>query len=126
MICCKTIIGWGAPNKQGTKATHGEALGVDEVAASRKQLQWTSEAFVIPQPMLDAWNHKSQGAASEEQWRELFARYRVGDTVTLHAFRRDELMQFSVTLQGERVPNVVLAPANGARRAAALQRPSAS
>jgi predicted metalloprotease with PDZ domain len=56
----------------------------------------------------------------------LFARYRVGDTVTLHAFRRDELMEFSVTLQGDRVPNVVLAPATGTRRAAALPRPSAS
>jgi predicted metalloprotease with PDZ domain len=57
---------------------------------------------------------------------QLFSRYRVGDTVTVHAFRRDELMQFNVTLQGDRVPNVVLAPANGTRRTAALPRPSAS
>ncbi len=76
IICCKTIIGWGAPNKQGTKATHGEALGVDEVAAVRKQLQWTSEPFVIPQPMLDAWDHRKRGAAVEGEWRELFSRYR--------------------------------------------------
>jgi transketolase len=76
IICCKTIIGWGAPNKQGTKATHGEALGVEEVAAVRKQLQWTSEPFVIPQPMLDAWDHRKAGAAAEGQWRELFSAYR--------------------------------------------------
>jgi transketolase len=76
IICCKTIIGWGAPNKQGTKATHGEALGADEVAASRKQLQWTSEPFVIPQPMLDAWDHRKRGAAAEAQWREQFSAYR--------------------------------------------------
>jgi transketolase len=76
IICCKTIIGWGAPNKQGTKATHGEALGADEVAAARKQLQWTSEPFVIPQPMLDAWDHRKRGAATEAQWRELFSAYR--------------------------------------------------
>jgi transketolase len=76
IICCKTIIGWGAPNKQGTKATHGEALGADEVAAVRKQLQWTSEPFVIPQPMLDAWDHRKRGAAAEGEWRDLFSRYR--------------------------------------------------
>jgi transketolase len=76
MICCKTIIGWGAPNKQGTHKVHGEALGAEEVAFSRKQLQWTSEPFVIPQPMLDAWDHKRQGAAAEEKWRELFSKYR--------------------------------------------------
>src|SRR5262249_15655720 len=45
LICCKTTIGWGAPNKQGTKATHGEALGVDEVAAARKTLGWNSPPF---------------------------------------------------------------------------------
>src|SRR5215213_8206612 len=76
LICCKTIIGWGAPNKQGTKATHGEALGAEEVAAARKQLVWTSEAFVIPQPILAEWNRREQGAKLEAQWRELFEGYR--------------------------------------------------
>jgi transketolase len=51
LICCKTVIGWGAPNKQGTKNVHGEALGAEEVAAARKQLGWTSEPFVIPDPI---------------------------------------------------------------------------
>jgi predicted metalloprotease with PDZ domain len=57
---------------------------------------------------------------------QLFARYRVGDTVTVHAFRRDELMVFEVTLQGDRVPSVQLAPMLGTRKTAALVRPSAS
>src|SRR6202030_3083140 len=48
LICCKTIIGWGAPNKQGTAATHGEALGADEVVAARKTLHWRYEPFVVP------------------------------------------------------------------------------
>src|SRR3954471_15102676 len=48
LIACRTIIGWGAPNKQGTSATHGAALGADEVAAARKQLAWTAEPFLIP------------------------------------------------------------------------------
>jgi predicted metalloprotease with PDZ domain len=57
---------------------------------------------------------------------QLFSRYRVGDTVTVHAFRRDELMAFDVTLQGDRVPNITLAPVLGTRRVVTLARPSAS
>jgi predicted metalloprotease with PDZ domain len=57
---------------------------------------------------------------------QLFARYRVGDTVTVHAFRRDELLSFEVTLQGCRLPGITLAVAPGTRRSAALQRPSAT
>ena len=52
LIACRTIIGWGAPNKQGTSATHGAALGAEEVAAARKQLVWDSEPFDIPEPIL--------------------------------------------------------------------------
>lgn len=55
LIACRTIIGYGAPNKQGTSATHGAALGEEEVAAARKQLGWTSEPFDIPSAILDAW-----------------------------------------------------------------------
>ncbi|HEX9948164.1 MAG TPA: transketolase [Allosphingosinicella sp.] len=55
LVACRTIIGWGAPNKQGTSATHGAALGADEVAAARKQLVWDSEPFDIPEPILTAW-----------------------------------------------------------------------
>ena len=75
LICCKTTIGWGAPNKQGTKNVHGEALGADEVAAARKQLGWTAEPFVIPEEILKAWNRKEQGAQYEASWRDLFTRY---------------------------------------------------
>src|SRR5450755_2017867 len=76
LICCKTIIGWGAPNRQGTKAAHGEALGVDEVALARKTLNWPYEPFVIPEALLKEWNHGAPGAAAESAWNELFARYR--------------------------------------------------
>ncbi|HEU4626055.1 MAG TPA: transketolase [Steroidobacteraceae bacterium] len=75
LICCKTIIGWGAPNKQGTAKTHGEALGADEVAAARKQLGWSYEPFVVPEDILKAWNGKEQGAKYEASWREVFTRY---------------------------------------------------
>jgi transketolase len=75
LICCKTIIGFGAPHKQGTKEAHGEALGPDEVAAARKTLGWSYPPFVIPDEIKAAWDHRQQGAALEAQWRELFARY---------------------------------------------------
>ncbi|HEV2270248.1 MAG TPA: transketolase [Steroidobacteraceae bacterium] len=76
MICCRTIIGWGAPHKQGTQETHGEALGADEVAATREAIGWPYEPFVIPAELRAAWDHRSRGALAESAWRELFARYR--------------------------------------------------
>ena len=75
LICCKTIIGFGAPNKQGTEATHGAALGLEEVAAARKQLGWTSEPFVIPDDIRQAWDAKSRGATAEAQWQTRFKAY---------------------------------------------------
>jgi transketolase len=76
LIMCKTIIGYGAPNKQGTKSAHGEALGPDEVAKARKQLNWPYEPFVIPDEMKADWDHTKKGADAEAAWNELFARYK--------------------------------------------------
>jgi transketolase len=76
LICCKTIIGYGAPNKQGTEATHGAALGADEVAAARRQLDWPSEPFVIPEDIRRDWDARERGAAQEAEWRKRFAAYR--------------------------------------------------
>jgi transketolase len=88
LICCKTIIGWGAPNKQGTAATHGEALGADEVAATRKALGWPYEPFVVPDELRAAWDHRRQGAAAEAAWRELFGRYRTAHPELAREFDR--------------------------------------
>ena len=76
LICCRTVIGWGAPHKQGTHEVHGEALGVDEIAATRQAIGWPYEPFVIPDELRAAWDHRGRGAAAESAWRELFARYR--------------------------------------------------
>lgn len=68
LIACKTIIGYGSPNKQGTSATHGAALGEDEVALTREALGWSAEPFVIPENVLDAWRKagaRSKGAHGE-------------------------------------------------------------
>jgi transketolase len=75
LLCCKTIIGFGAPHKQGTKEAHGEALGPEEVAAARKTLGWPYPPFVIPEEIKAAWDHRQQGAAAEAEWSALFARY---------------------------------------------------
>jgi transketolase len=74
LIGCRTIIGWGAPNKQGTSATHGAALGDDEVAAARKQLVWDSEPFDIPDEILAAWREAGRRSAGERRaWGERLA-----------------------------------------------------
>ena len=75
LICCKTIIGFGAPDKQGTKEAHGEALGVEEVAAARKQLGWSYPPFVVPDGMRAEWDHRQEGAAVEAKWQEVMDRY---------------------------------------------------
>ncbi len=76
LICCKTTIGWGSPNRAGTHKAHGEALGVDEVALARKQLGWTAEPFVIPEPILKDWDCREKGKAAEAKWETLFGAYK--------------------------------------------------
>jgi transketolase len=75
MICCKTIIGFGAPNKQGTASAHGAPLGDDEVAAARKELGWDSAPFDIPAAIAAAWDSRDQGAEAESGWNKAFAAY---------------------------------------------------
>jgi transketolase len=75
LICCKTIIGFGAPHKEGTAEAHGEALGPDEVAAARKALNWNYPPFVVPDEIRAQWDNRQRGAQQEAQWRSLFARY---------------------------------------------------
>ena len=69
LICCKTIIGFGAPNKQGTEATHGAALGADEVAAARKTLGWEYPPFEIPDDITRAWDARERRRAARDEWQ---------------------------------------------------------
>jgi transketolase len=75
LICCKTIIGFGAPDRQGTKEAHGEALGVEEVQAARRTLGWAYPPFEVPESIRAQWDHRQRGAQLEQAWNELFARY---------------------------------------------------
>jgi transketolase len=76
LICAKTIIGYGAPNKQGKESCHGAALGAEEVAAARMALGWNHPPFVVPDEIYDAWNAEAKGAEREASWNALFTRYR--------------------------------------------------
>ena len=75
LICCKTVIGMGSPNKAGTHDVHGAALGAAEVAATREALGWTSAPFEIPTDIATAWNAVARGAAAESAWDTQFAAY---------------------------------------------------
>ncbi len=75
LICCKTVIGYGAPNKQGTASAHGAPLGDDEVAAAREELGWNYPPFEVPAPVAAAWDARERGAADEESWAELLGDY---------------------------------------------------
>ncbi|MFT5500143.1 MAG: transketolase [Woeseiaceae bacterium] len=75
LICCKTVIGFGSPNKQGTASTHGAPLGDDEIAASRAELGWNYPPFEIPEDIASAWNATGSGAAYEQAWNEMYAQY---------------------------------------------------
>lgn len=75
LICCKTVIGKGSPNKAGTHDVHGAALGDKEVAATREAIGWPHAPFEIPQTIYDGWDAKLKGQALEAQWNATFAAY---------------------------------------------------
>lgn len=73
LIGCRTLIGKGSPNKQGTSATHGSPLGADEIAATRAELGWAYPPFDVPVDILDAWRTAGQrGAAARDEWQKRF------------------------------------------------------
>ncbi|MFC3194350.1 transketolase [Marinicella sediminis] len=75
IICAKTVIGSGAPNKAGSHDCHGAPLGVEEIQATREALDWQWDAFDIPQSVYDAWDAKDSGQQKEASWQSLFDRY---------------------------------------------------
>jgi transketolase len=75
LVCCRTTIGFGSPNKAGKESSHGAALGKDEVAATRAALDWPHAPFEIPEDIRLAWRAKDAGLVREHQWGELFDAY---------------------------------------------------
>ncbi len=75
LICCKTIIGWGSPNKQGKESCHGSPLGDDEIALVREKIDWPYAPFTIPEEISAAWDARERGAALEAEWQQKFEAY---------------------------------------------------
>ncbi len=75
LICCKTIIGWGSPNKQGKESCHGSPLGDDEIALVREKIGWPYAPFTIPEEIYAAWDARERGAALEAEWQQKFEAY---------------------------------------------------
>ena len=75
LICCKTTIGFGSPNKGGTAGSHGSPLGDDEIALTRAALDWSHAPFVIPEALKNDWDALESGAAAEAGWQQTFAAY---------------------------------------------------
>ena len=75
LICCKTVIGKGSPNKAGTSGVHGSALGDEEVLLTRKNINWNFEAFEIPEEAYAGWNQEAAGKEKESSWEEILKGY---------------------------------------------------
>ncbi len=88
MICCKTVIGKGAPNKEGGLKVHGEALGEAEVFATRKNIGWDLPAFEIPADVYEGWDAKTKGEGLESLWNNKFAEYAAAFPAEAAEFKR--------------------------------------
>ena len=88
LICCKTTIGAGAPNKQGSHDCHGAPLGKDEIAAAREYIGWTHPPFEIPAEIYTAWDGKPRGATFEENWHNRFKAYQAAFPAEAAEFER--------------------------------------
>ncbi|MFA0501583.1 transketolase, partial [Vibrio sp. 10N.222.46.A1] len=75
LICCKTVIGFGSPNKSASHDCHGAPLGADEVALVRLNLGWDHPEFEIPQDVYQAWDGKEKGQSNEDDWQTRFNAY---------------------------------------------------
>ena len=88
LIICKTVIGFGAPNKQGKEECHGAPLGDDEVAAAREQLDWPHAPFHVPEPVYQGWDAREAGKSTQEAWQTRFDRYREAHPALAKEFLR--------------------------------------
>ncbi|MGL5290515.1 MAG: transketolase [Vibrionaceae bacterium] len=121
LICTKTIIGFGSPNKAGSHDCHGAPLGADEIAATRKQLDWPHAPFVIPDEIYAQWNAKEKGAAKEREWEQKFAAYEVAFPELAAEFERrmqGELPSDWQQKSSEFIEQLQATPANIASRKA--------
>ncbi|XQF92345.1 transketolase [Pseudoalteromonas espejiana] len=121
LICCKTVIGYGSPNKSGSHDCHGAPLGDDEIKASREFLGWTGEAFEIPADIYAQWDSKEKGQQQESSWDEKFAAYANAYPELAAEYKRrinNELPEDWAAKSQEYIEQLQANPANPASRKA--------
>lgn len=90
LICCKTVIGFGAPTKAGKESSHGAPLGAEELAGARAKLGWTHGPFEIPDDIYEAWSARERGASWSKSWHQLFAGYEQAHPALAQEFKRTQ------------------------------------
>ena len=123
LICCKTIIGFGSPHKQGTASTHGAPLGDEEIAAVRKEIGWEYPPFEIPVEIANAWSGADKGAAAEAAWQKTWDAYSAAHPELAAEFERrtkGELPEGWSDFADKAVATINEAGANMATRKASL------
>ena len=113
LICCKTVIGKGAPNKQGTADTHGAALGEKEVAAARANIGWSYAPFEIPAEIYAEWDQRARGAAAQAAWDNRFAAYAAAHPTLAAEFTRRMAGELPADFDAIVVATVAAANAKG-------------
>ncbi len=88
LICCKTVIGFGSPNKQGSESSHGAPLGKDEISATRAHLGWEHGPFVVPETHYQAYDARARGAEAQSRWKAMFDGYRSAHPALAAEFER--------------------------------------
>lgn len=91
IICCRTVIGWGSPNKGGKASSHGAPLGEDEIKLVREKLEWPHAPFVIPDEYYAAWDARARGEKLEAEWRNQFSAYATAHPRLAQEYKRHML-----------------------------------
>ncbi len=93
LVCCKTVIGFGSPNKRGTASAHGSVLGEEEIALTKAELGWTAPTWEIPQDISAAWDQRERGAAAQQAWQQSMSAFTAANP--------DAAAEFTRRMQGE-------------------------
>ena len=88
LICCRTVIGWGSPNKQGKESCHGAPLGDEEIALTREAMGWMHAPFEVPEDVRAAWDATTKGGARDKDWQQRFEAYRADHPELAAEFER--------------------------------------
>ncbi|KRW61842.1 transketolase [Aeromonas allosaccharophila] len=115
LICCRTIIGYGSPNKSGSHDCHGSPLGNDEIAAARAFLKWDHAPFVIPADIAAEWNGQEKGAKLEADWAAKFAAYEAAHPTLAAEFKRRTIGELPANWAAESAKIIETLQANPAK-----------